>query len=149
MSREYPKEIMDKSANSKVTYKVVTVANPAAGANFSQTVPANKIWEIQTIHFHLVTSATVASRYPSITIDDGTTMFGEITVNQVVPENATREFTFAMYIQQVGNFFNRMSAPLPLLVLNAGARITSSVGSLLAGDQISAIAIYVKEISIA
>ena len=40
----------------------VTGTNPAAGSDFSQTVPAGRVWNIHAMSFFFTTSATVANR---------------------------------------------------------------------------------------
>lgn len=48
----------------------VSVANPAAGADWSLVVPANLRWSILGVQATLVTNATVANRAPSLQIQD-------------------------------------------------------------------------------
>lgn len=47
------------------------VANPAAGANWSVTVPTNARWLVRGITFTLTTSATVATRTVEVNLTDG------------------------------------------------------------------------------
>lgn len=52
---------------------VVKVRTPAAGANWSLTVPGGKRWWIDTLSYRLTTSAVVANRLSAVTVTDGTT----------------------------------------------------------------------------
>jgi len=47
---------------------VVTVADPAAGADWSTTVPASTEWEVLNVSARLTTSADVADRYPEFRV---------------------------------------------------------------------------------
>jgi hypothetical protein len=50
----------------------ITGTLPAAGAEISETVPANCIWRLRAFLFSLTTAAAVANRFPHFIIDDGT-----------------------------------------------------------------------------
>jgi len=51
--------------------RAINQGNPAAGANWSVTVPNGARWLIQSVESRLVTSAAVANRIPHIVITDG------------------------------------------------------------------------------
>lgn len=61
------KSLGNASGGDLVTY---TGSNPAAGAEWSETVPTNKVWRIQAIRAQLVTSADVADRRVGVTLTD-------------------------------------------------------------------------------
>lgn len=48
-----------------------TIANPAAGAHWSVTVPAGEIWQLWAITYRLVTSAVAGVRSVGHVIDEG------------------------------------------------------------------------------
>lgn len=66
---------LDERSSSRVD--VIVGANPAAGAEVSETVPAGETWCLLGVRVTLVTSATVATRQPILTLDDGTNIFFE------------------------------------------------------------------------
>ncbi len=49
--------------------KLVTVANPAAGANFTTTVPSGEHWIVKAVFFKLTTDANVANRLVGLKLD--------------------------------------------------------------------------------
>lgn len=52
--------------------QLISVADPAAGAEWTYTIGAGQIWRPIAVHFRLTTGATVANREVGMKIDDGT-----------------------------------------------------------------------------
>lgn len=149
MSKEYSPQELPAEMQNRATYKVVTVANPAAGADFSATVPAGKMWDSIAVHFHLATAVAVATRVAKITISDGTTMFAETRAGATQVASLTYEYTFVPNMQALAEQGLVVGGAMPKVVLNAGSIISSSIYNIQAADQISNIALYVREIDIA
>lgn len=55
------------------TFATLAIANPAAGADFSTTVPAGELWQLHSVGGQLVTSGVAANREVALVIDDPTT----------------------------------------------------------------------------
>jgi hypothetical protein len=148
MSKEYSPQETPPEMQNRVTYKVVTVANPAPGADFQAIVPAGKMWDSIAVHFHLATAVAVATRVAKVTISDGVTMFAETRAGATQAASLTYEYTFAPNMQALAEQGLVVGGAMPKVVLNAGAIISSEVYLLQAADQISNIALYVREIDI-
>jgi len=119
----------------------VSGADPAAGVEVSQTVPAGMIWELISVSVVLVQGITDQPQ-PMLTIDDGGTnvifeSFGSTTFQAV---STTCRYTWAadlVMTGQVGATTNVHSiAPLPEeLLLKGGYRIrTTTIGLTATGN---------------
>jgi len=102
--------------------------DPAANVEISETVPANKAWQLIAVSVALVNGATAAVR-PILVLDDGTDVIYESfgsSVDQAV--STTCRYTWAPNLElsgQVGAGANvHSAASLPEgLVLPAGYRV--------------------------
>lgn len=65
------------------------VANPAAGADWSFTVPVAARIRIRSLSATLTTSATVANRVPQLMLTDGTNVYYVMAPNQAVSAGIT------------------------------------------------------------
>lgn len=139
--------IQQKIGNSLGLIKTVTTANPAAGAQISQTVPAGVIWKIKGIRARLTTDATVANRYAKyfLTLPDG----GIITAISATPHTASLpvDYMAADYgTHGVTVGFGEYMIGLPSdIYLPAGSTITTVVNGMVAGDDWGAALIWVEE----
>jgi hypothetical protein len=110
-------------------------ANPAAGAEFSVTVPLNTQWRVLSIRAPLVTDATVANRDPRLLLLAGGQQLALVQSGISQPASATFD-----YLWFPGAVFNAAPppvtamAPMPAVVLPAGALIESLTANLQAGD---------------
>lgn len=119
---------------------VEAVTNPAAGADFSFTLPSNRA--ILSIAATLTTSATAGNRTPSVQLKDsgGHVLF---TLSSAVVQAAS---TTDVY-QWVPSAVNQAAtSPFMLafpsgMVVPSGGTIASVTSGILAGDQWSAIVI--------
>jgi hypothetical protein len=109
---------------------------PGAGAEVSETVPSNVRWELIAFRISLVTSAVVATRKPSFTIDDGLNVLLQSDSNAAIAASNNGQATLA----NVG-FANPIVtnaaclAPCPPIMLFAGFRIRTVTSSIDVGDQ--------------
>lgn len=118
---------------------LINIANPAAGNNFIQAVPANTRWIPISLRFVLTTSGVAGNRIVSIRADDGANIFAQtFETTNLTPGTAWQvsfgvqspAFTVAAFV----------SAPLPQgIVLLPTYRIGSATNAIDAGDQYSAI----------
>lgn len=133
-------------------YLSVAGANPAAGAEWFQAVPADKAWRLQSINVQLVTDATVATRTMRIIIDDGAnTLFLLAAIdNQVASLTYNYEcavFGYQPAIHAPAGLASSAYIPLPdNLWLPANARVRSSTLNMVAGDNYSAPRFLVEEV---
>lgn len=123
----------------------VTSADPAAGAEISQTVPAGQTWELLAMRFQLVNDATVAVRNVGILFDDGATAF-------LVSKSASAQTASQSHNYNVGAFgvspvvvVNEHIIPVPRCIrLRPGYRIRTNTDNLQAGDNFGAAQLVVQ-----
>ena len=120
---------------------LLTVTVPAAGAEWTTTVPANQRWEIRSIIFTFTASSTIASRRPGIQIKLPTNVFWSIPAPADILLSQVSTINFykgAIDINDQTGF--RQTAPLPdKIVLGPTTVINSLTTNIQAGDQYSAI----------
>jgi hypothetical protein len=125
----------------------ITGADPAAGAEVSETVIANVTWRLISVHTRLVSSATVATRMVTLVIDDGVEPLIRIPgpVSQVA--NESWRYTWAALGQVASDTPSGvvMSLLPPDLYLTSGYRIRTVTSSLQAGDNFDAPQLLVEE----
>lgn len=126
-----------------VTFEIRQPTVPAAGAEWSQTVPPGEIWLIHAVHAILTASAVVATRFPTLVVDDQTTRSGRYSAGAGVTAGQAIEMTW----DQVGAFNSPASstvfmANIPAdLILQSGWRLRSLTSAIDAGDQWSSISV--------
>lgn len=126
----------------------VVGTDPAANAEFSQTVPSGELWWLVTVSVALVQGITQTPQ-PILVIDDGTNVIFQIpgsTAAQAV--STTCQYSWGADLQitgQIGATTNvNSSAPLPQsLVLPAGYRIRSNTVGIGANSNYGAPNFYV------
>ena len=123
-----------------------TVTGPAAGAEWSQTVPPGQLWEILEVRYLFVTDATVVNRTINIRMMNGGSVMVQVGNPTYQMGGLTRAYrwmtNFPLFINQVGNANtpNEMQGPLPDKIIVAdGDTILSSTGNLQPGDAYSGI----------
>lgn len=124
----------------------VAGAAPAAGADFSVTVPTGARWRLYSVIASFVTSIAVANREMVLVIDDGATELARIPQGVAQVASLTRAYSFyeaaeRNTIAQAGAF----TAALPIVPLLAGSRIRSAVANIDAADQFGAPQVLVEE----
>lgn len=117
------------------------IVNPAAGANFSYTLAAGKIYKLLSCHFRFVTDATVINRNVALHVSTPGGVAIEILPVGTHGASATYDYTFAPGLTPLSDITgNRRCAPVPLdyWIESAGA-ISSQVANIQAADQISSV----------
>lgn len=127
--------------------RVVAVANPAAGAGWSVTVPGGRQWRIQGGVALLTTDAVVANRIPQITLSDQTTTWWDASVDVNIPASTPQRFSFGALgvpgaAQTPGD---AIIVPLPDMFLPAGTQLAAITTAEDVGDQWTGIALMVEE----
>lgn len=129
--------------------KVVTGADPAAGAEVLATVPAGKWWDLLAVKFTLVTSASVANRRLALAIDDGTTEWWRFRVGVDQAASLTRTYQFLRSLTAEVDrsaTFLEMYEPLDEdLLLGPGSRVKTVTSALQGTDDYGAPVLYVVE----
>lgn len=128
-------------------YRVLPLANPAAGADFTITGPGQGGWRLISVRFRLTADATVAGREPALIADDGTTAFFQTVVRGGHSAGATQDYGTVPGAFDGGGAdpFRGMPWPEKGIWLEPGWRVRSSILNLQAGDQISNIGFVVEE----
>ena len=127
--------------------RLVTITNPAAGANFTQTVETNSIWVVQSLKFVLTTDANVATRVINITLSTPTLLM--LTLGHQFTQAASLGVTYNLCWNhpevnaspggQVNRYFP------PRYFLNEGDIIASSITNIQATDAFTLIQLRVLE----
>jgi hypothetical protein len=123
-------------------YKTVTVPNPAAGADWSLTVPASEVWSLVTITATLTTSAAVANRAPSLVVSDGNVRYARMPAIQTQAASLVGITTWGPYGQS-GLTGLIARGILPVAALGPGETIGTLTDLIDVGDQWSAIFVRV------
>ena len=126
--------------------RIITLAQPAAGADWSASVPATARWRVNAVQAQFATSAAVANRVPHIVITDGQ---GHTVYNvpSLTNQVAATTFQYSAGATVVTAFFDSavvMALPYPLKMLQTWT-ISSLTTAIQAADQWSNIVLFVKE----
>jgi len=129
--------------------KVVTLqlANPAAGAEWSTSVPIHTRWQLLGIRAALATSSGASSRQVVFVIDDGVTT--QIPIYSAQQQAAALSYTYNAYPGAESGFITAALgahqvylALSPLAFLTSGWRVRSSTANIQAVDQWSGVTLY-------
>lgn len=128
------------------TFKIYTCTDPAANTEVTCTVPTGKIWRIVSMRVVLVTDANVANRLPSITVDDGTTVFYQTTSSSVQAASLTWNYNFDAVENSPAVNSTTSHLPVPFrMLLGPGYRIKTSTSAIQATDNYGAPVLLVEE----
>lgn len=117
----------------------VNNAAPAAGADWTYTVPVGQSLSVETLQFSFTTGVTVANRTTQIIIDDGANELWRWVSPTVQAASTTVEYVGAQSSVEYGAIRNNVQAfELPNLVLLAGYRVRSVTLNIQATDQYTA-----------
>jgi hypothetical protein len=142
----WPGAPIEASVAGRGRLRSITGADPAVGAEVSETVPAGVRWLLHSFRFTFQTSAVVATRTVGLTIDDGATVFLRIGDTNGQAASFNHGYTFADFGS--ANLFSSTQhfAPLPNgMPLAAGFRIRTSTVLLDGGDDFGAPQYLVEE----
>lgn len=138
ISAKYPSTPPDYSLP-----EIIAVASPAAGINWTQTVPANTIWLLLSVNFRLTTDATAVTRGLKIQINDGATLTSIGLAGQSQTASLIRDYIFLH-----ANHGNLTVTQIPgnltqPIFIQPGWTLTSSVENIQATDSLTVITLYV------
>lgn len=117
------KSLGQASQGSFVTY---TGSDPAANAEWTETVPTGKVWRVLSIRATLVTDGNAANRQVGVTLTDGTNVFYKACSASVQAASLTHIYT----VSDLPGVVVAASAlehqvPLPPMLLGEGTVIAS------------------------
>lgn len=127
--------------------RVIPVPQPSAGTDWTLTVPAGHVYRLEAVRFRMVNDATAVSRYVALVITDGNAE----AVRSVLPSNtAANDDVVVSYWRDAAALlaFDALTAPLPIVDLQAGWTIGSSTLNLSGADQFSAIRVTVLDVTV-
>lgn len=117
----------------------VSNAAPAAGADWTYTVPVGQSLSVETLQFSLTTSAAVANRQVQVVIDDGTNELWRWVAPAVQAASTTVEYVGAQSsVESSGVRAGVQSFELPNIVLLPGYRVRTITTNIQAADQYTA-----------
>jgi len=120
------------------TVRVITGTDPAAGVEITETVPAGRVWKLNSFRAQLVTDATVANRTLRLIIDDGTTTlfdYYSALASQAASQTIAYNFSIGLSAPTVSSALGVANAPLGEgFILGPGYRIRTLASGLVAGD---------------
>jgi hypothetical protein len=122
----------------------VASADPAAGAEYTHSVPAGKIWRIISLVLPFTTAVAVANRRPVLTIDDGANIVYRAPVSADIPASQAAFIIAAPYAPSTVGV-NNFLVPIPELILPAGYRIRTLTTLIQGADDYGVARLMVEE----
>jgi len=142
----YPGSKVRASIDGPGVLRSITGTNPAAGAEISESVPANARWRPLSIDFVLVTDATVANREVVLRINDGATPVAEVNTGVSQTATQTRRYSFTRNVQRgTPTASTTITAPMPDVWLPENFILTTLTAGLVAGDDFGGPMLLVEE----
>jgi hypothetical protein len=143
----FPNTQMYSTLDGGGALRTIAGATPAAGAEISETVPTGARWQLVSFMATLSASATVATREPLLTFDDGATVYAFFPSAATQAASSTVRRIYGAGFGAVSTVsVNAYQVPLPSpAVLGSGHRIRTNTLSIQGTDQYSAIQYMVRE----
>ncbi len=124
----------------------VIVTNPAAGADWVQTIPANERWRPISLEAQLAVANSGAARPVEIVLDNGSAIYARMATNTTAPINATANVNFSNAGTPSTSIASDLYAQMPSgVILPAGHRVRSVTTNIVAGDAWSNIIFLVEK----
>lgn len=124
------------------------VTAPAAGADFTITVPGGRVWKLLALRAQFVTDATVATRGPVLRVDDGNGDMWHVEFVNGQAASIDRRYCWAIHQSsaiEATNPGNNYLGPAPGFLLLPGWRLEMSTVNIQATDQWSLITALIEE----
>jgi hypothetical protein len=142
----WPGGVTESSIEGPGLIRSITGTNPAAGAEISETVPTGARGLLKSLRASLVTDATVANRYPVLTLDDGTTVLDTYMVDSAQAASSTRAISWHPQTPIAVVVATGVGVPISdNRILSEGYRIKTVTSGLVAGDNWGAPQLLVEE----
>jgi hypothetical protein len=143
----YPEMPPIRQSDATPWYKSFSWGAPAAGADFSVTIPVGQRWRVVSCSGLLTTAVAVANRDVTLVIDDGANVMAQIPAGFALLASLTNQYTFADSCVQSAAFNAVSVAPLPSnLILTAGMRVRTVTANIQAADQWSVGFLHIGEV---
>jgi hypothetical protein len=124
----------------------ITGTDPGAGVEISEVVPANVRWALRAFSYVLVTSAVVATRVSTLTIDDGATIYHAASPQSTQTASQTARYSAGPLGFSGSSSDNKFLTAFPApTILEAGHRIRTATLAKDAGDDYAAPQYLVEE----
>lgn len=143
----FPNGIIESSISGPGLIRTIVGTDPAAGVEISETVPTGARWKVRSIFFEIVCDATVASRGPRLSFDDGANVFNKQDTFKAPTAGTTGTFSGALiWTNRSAGADNGVGTfGLPDIELKAGYRMRTITVALQAGDNYGAPIFEVEE----
>jgi len=143
---KYPEGQWGESTDGRGWIRSITGTNPAAGSEISETVPTGALWWPIALIATLVTSATVADRYASLILDDGTTTYVQMGYGTAHQASNSITYLWAVHTRREAVSNAPKLIPLPDgIFMPAGHRLRTSTFGWQTGDDWGAPQLLVEE----
>lgn len=124
----------------------VQVGNPAAGAEWSFSVPNFSRARVRSVFFTLQTAAAVATRIVTLVVDDGANIVGQFAANVTQIASLTETYTASAAPFVTTSLGTSEYIPLPPdLLLEQGFRIRTVTTAIQGADQYSTISLLIEQ----
>jgi len=142
----WPVDVLSRPTDGLGLISSVAGSDPAAGAEWSITVPAGARWRVLGVIATLTTSATVASRIATLVVDDGTNWLYNSAAQTAQGASQYVVYCWGAALPSAATAGGVSNNPLPTgLDLAPGYRLRSSTANLQVGDDWSAPRALVQE----
>lgn len=143
----WPGSPMQSSLEGGGAIRTITGTNPAAGVDFSETVPTGARWEFLSIRAQLVTSAAAGTRNPLLNMATSGVEFVRSTPPIGFGPSITAECAWGAGMPSVSQAgYNGFQSGTPVsLQLPAAATVSAATSGLDAGDNWGAPTYAVRE----
>lgn len=125
--------------------RIVRIADPAAGAEISITVPGGEIWVVESLRLRFVTAALGATETVRVGVTDGSVEYFRTVAATTQAASTTR--TYCAFSGSAGAQATTDHIPVPWptkgLILPSGHVIATSTDGIATGDQYSQIRLAV------
>ena len=132
---------------SPVVLRVLPQPTPAAGADWTVTVPGESAWAVISVSATLVTSAAVANRAPLFTVTDGSSTLWRVAPGVVQTASLTTTYSWLCELgaPDVTITGGHIQVALPPAYFHPGFTFGPVTATRDAADQWSAIVVQVFE----
>lgn len=113
-----------------------TVSDPAAGSDYSITVPAGETWYLQGFKCILSTSATVATRFPILLLAIGANVVYYAPPSAGIAASLSDVFSWSPGLPGVSTS-NINTQPCPDVPIQPGSTLITFTQNIQVGDQYS------------
>lgn len=143
----WPGSPIESSTDGEPVVRTIVGTTPAAGAEWTETVPTGARWELIALHQHFQTSATASNRVPNLEFRAGANKLWSTALDTAQAASRASDYYFSQNLPfQARASGQLLDVPLASQVrLLAGQVFGSNTDVLQVGDQYSAPIYTVRE----